>query len=250
MTAGRRRTAGWPRFGFGRGGPGKDWHRDTPLTARPAVSRRPPPSEEPTDVSLPRRPPALLAAPFLALALLLAGCSSGTAPEKAPVGVPGQGAAGPQSDAASTLPTSPGPVPVPSPAEIPDLGRNPGPDPRRGPAGLRGDRRGGRLLPLQRGPVQPRRTGPGWEPVAGPWPAHNGMDGWTDRPWRATAGRPRVSTPLPTPAAGSPTPGHCCRTTSTPGSRSTARASSASRWKAPSTTSWRSTTTARRASAP
>ncbi|CAM5515144.1 Aspartate--tRNA(Asp/Asn) ligase [Streptomyces badius] len=49
---------------------------------------------------------------------------------------------------------------------------------------------------------------------------------------------------------GPPDPGHCCRTTSTPGSRSTARASSVSRWKAPSTTSWRSTTTARRASAP
>ncbi|CAM5519115.1 hypothetical protein SBADM41S_04454 [Streptomyces badius] len=202
-------------------------------------------------MSLPRRPPALLAAPFLALALLLAGCSSGTAPEKAPVGVPGQGAAGPQSDAASTLPTSPGPVPVPSPAEIPDLGPETLaqiPAEARQAFVVTGEEadsyRSSAVLYSRADPAQ------GWEPVAGPWPAHNGMDGWTDHHVAGDRRSPTGVYTLTDAGGRPPTPGHCCRTTSTPGSRSTARASSASRWKAPSTTSWRSTTTARRASAP
>ncbi|MFD3813892.1 L,D-transpeptidase family protein [Streptomyces rubiginosohelvolus] len=132
-------------------------------------------------MSLPRRPPALLAAPLLALALLLAGCSSGAAPEKAPAGVPGQGAAGPQSDAASALRSSAGPTPAPSPAEIPDLGPE---TLAQIPAeaqqafvvtGEEADSyRSSAVLYSRADPAQ------GWEPVAGPWPAHNGMEGWTD----------------------------------------------------------------------
>ncbi|MFD4747044.1 L,D-transpeptidase family protein [Streptomyces rubiginosohelvolus] len=132
-------------------------------------------------MSLPRRPPALLAAPLLALALLLAGCSSGAAPEKAPVGVPGQGAAGPQSDAASALRSSPSPVPAPRPAEIPDLGPETLaqiPAEARQAFVVTGEEadsyRSSAVLYSRADPAQ------GWERVAGPWPAHNGMEGWTD----------------------------------------------------------------------
>lgn len=68
-------------------------------------------------MSVPRRPPALFAAPLLVLALLLTGCSSDGAPAKTPVGAPG-----PQSDAASVRRASPSPDPTPSPAGIPGLG--------------------------------------------------------------------------------------------------------------------------------
>ncbi|MGW1298125.1 L,D-transpeptidase family protein [Streptomyces sp. NPDC002533] len=130
-------------------------------------------------MSLPRRPPALLAAPLLALVLLLTGCSSGAAPEKAPAGVPGQGAAGPQSDAASALRASPSPTPTP--AEIPGLG----------PETLAQIPTEARQAFVVTGEeVDAHRssavlysrvdTAKGWEPVAGPWPAHNGMEGWTD----------------------------------------------------------------------
>ncbi|MFJ9322481.1 L,D-transpeptidase family protein [Streptomyces globisporus] len=132
-------------------------------------------------MSLPRRPPALLAVPLLALALLLAGCSSGAAPEKAPAGVPGQGAAGPQSDAASALRSSAGPTPAPSPAEIPDLGPETLaqiPAEARQAFVVTGEEadsyRSSAVLYSRADPAQ------GWEPVAGPWPAHNGMEGWTD----------------------------------------------------------------------
>ncbi|MET9942855.1 hypothetical protein ABZ086_33730, partial [Streptomyces halstedii] len=74
-------------------------------------------------MSVPLRPPALLAAPLLVLALLLTGCtSSGATPATAPVGAPGQGAAGPESDAASVRRSSPSAAEAPSPAEIPGLG--------------------------------------------------------------------------------------------------------------------------------
>ncbi|MFJ6609862.1 L,D-transpeptidase family protein [Streptomyces sp. NPDC091289] len=134
-------------------------------------------------MSVPRRPPALLAAPLLVLALLLTACASGAAPAPArtPAGAPGQGAAGPQSDAASALGVSPGPTPAPSPAEIPDLG----PETRAAiPAEARqafvvtgeeaDSNRSSAVLYSREDPVK------GWQPVAGPWPAHNGMEGWTD----------------------------------------------------------------------
>ncbi|MFC9478269.1 L,D-transpeptidase family protein [Streptomyces griseus] len=132
-------------------------------------------------MSLPRRPPVLLAAPLLVLALLLTGCSSDAAPAKTPEGVPGQGAAGPQSDAASALRASPAPTPTPSPAEIPDLGPETLaqiPAEARQAFVVTGEEadsyRSSAVLYSRADPAQ------GWEPVAGPWPAHNGMEGWTD----------------------------------------------------------------------
>ncbi|MER7696437.1 MULTISPECIES: L,D-transpeptidase family protein [unclassified Streptomyces] len=132
-------------------------------------------------MSVPRRPPALLAAPLLALALMLAGCSSDTAPVKSPVGAPGQGAAGPQSDAAPGLRASPATSPAPRPAEIPGLG----PETRAAiPAGARQAFvvTGEEADANQSSAVLYSRedTARGWRPVAGPWPAHNGMEGWTD----------------------------------------------------------------------
>ncbi|MFD4028205.1 L,D-transpeptidase family protein [Streptomyces sp. NPDC058576] len=128
-------------------------------------------------MSVPRRPPALLAAPLLALALLLTGCSSGAAPAKTPVGAPGQGAAGPQSDAASALRSSP----APRPAEIPDLGPETLaqiPAEARQAFVVTGEEadsnKSSAILYSREDPAR------GWEPVAGPWPAHNGMEGWTD----------------------------------------------------------------------
>ncbi|WP_406190970.1 L,D-transpeptidase family protein [Streptomyces griseus] len=132
-------------------------------------------------MSVPRRPPALLAAPLLALALLLTGCGSDAAPAKTPEGVPGQGAAGPQSDAASVLRASPAPTPTPSPAEIPDLGpqtRAAIPAEARQAFVVTGEgadsHQSSAVLYSREDPAQ------GWQPVAGPWPAHNGMEGWTD----------------------------------------------------------------------
>ncbi|WDG30185.1 L,D-transpeptidase family protein [Streptomyces sp. CA-278952] len=132
-------------------------------------------------MSVPRRPPALLAAPLLVLALLLTGCASGAAPAKAPVGAPGQGAAGPQSDAASALRASPSAAPTPSPAEIPDLGPETLahiPAEARQAFVVTGEEvdsnQSSAVLYSREDPVK------GWEPVAGPWPAHNGMEGWTD----------------------------------------------------------------------
>jgi len=132
-------------------------------------------------VSVPRRPHALLTAPLLALALLLTGCASGTAPAKTPVAAPGQGAAGPESDAASVLRSSPGAEPAPSPAEIPGLGpltRAEIPEEARQAFVVTGDdedsHRSGAVLYSREDPAQ------GWVPAAGPWDAHNGMEGWTD----------------------------------------------------------------------
>ncbi|WP_228993788.1 L,D-transpeptidase family protein [Streptomyces sp. DH8] len=140
-------------------------------------------------MSVPRRPPALLAAPLLALVLLLTGCSSEPAPVKLPVGAPGQGAAGPESDAAparraSSGPdagTVPTPSPTPSPAAIPGLGPE---TLAKIPAearqafvvtGEEADANRSRAALYSR----EGRAG-GWKPVAGPWDAHNGMKGWTD----------------------------------------------------------------------
>ncbi|MFJ5887843.1 L,D-transpeptidase family protein [Streptomyces californicus] len=137
-------------------------------------------------MSVPPRPSALFAAPLLVLALLLAGCSSGPAPAKAPVGAPGQGAAGPESDdAASARRASSGPAaapsPTPSPAAIPGLG----PETL---AAIPAEARqafvvtGEEADANQSSAVLYSRQDPakGWQPVAGPWNAHNGMEGWTD----------------------------------------------------------------------
>ncbi|MDQ0985706.1 L,D-transpeptidase family protein [Streptomyces sp. V2I9] len=136
-------------------------------------------------MSVPRRPPALLAAPLLVLALLLTGCSSGPTPAKAPVGAPGQGAAGPESDASSVrrAPSGPEtvPAPAPTPATIPGLGP-------QTLAEIPAEARqafvvtGEEADANQSSAVLYSREGPGkgWEPVAGPWDAHNGMEGWTD----------------------------------------------------------------------
>ncbi|MFI7285497.1 L,D-transpeptidase family protein [Streptomyces anulatus] len=132
-------------------------------------------------MSVPRRPPALLAAPLLVLALLLTGCASDSAPAKAPVGAPGLGAAGPESDAASVRRASTSPEPTPSPAAIPGLG----PETL---AQIPAEARqvfvvtGEEADSNQSSAVLHSREDPakGWRPVAGPWPAHNGMEGWTD----------------------------------------------------------------------
>ncbi|MFI1930845.1 hypothetical protein [Streptomyces sp. NPDC020330] len=132
-------------------------------------------------MSVPRRPPALLAAPLLVLALLLTGCSLGAAPAKAPAGVPGLGAAGPESGDASVRGASPSPEPTPSPAGIPGLGPK---TQARIPAGTRQVFvvTGEAADSNQSSAVLYHRETPakGWQPVAGPWPAHNGMEGWTD----------------------------------------------------------------------
>ncbi|WP_097867150.1 L,D-transpeptidase family protein [Streptomyces sp. rh34] len=132
-------------------------------------------------MSVPRRPPALLAAPLLVLALLLTGCSLGAAPAKAPGGVPGLGAAGPESGGASVRRASPSPEPTPSPVEIPGLGPE---TLARIPAETRqvfvvtgeaaDSNQSSAVLYSRESPAK------GWQPVAGPWPAHNGMEGWTD----------------------------------------------------------------------
>ncbi|MEW1612174.1 MULTISPECIES: L,D-transpeptidase family protein [unclassified Streptomyces] len=134
-------------------------------------------------MSVPRRPPALLTAPLLVLALLLAGtgCTSGTAPAKAPVGAPGKGAAGPESDAASVHRESAAAEPAPSPAEIPGLGpltRAEIPEGARQAFVVAGEdedaHRSSAVLYSREDLAR------GWVAVAGPWDAHNGMEGWTD----------------------------------------------------------------------
>ncbi|MFW3460703.1 L,D-transpeptidase family protein [Streptomyces sp. 058-1L] len=132
-------------------------------------------------MSVPRRPHALLTAPLLVLALLLTGCASGTAPAKAPVAAPGRGAAGPESDAASVLREPAEAEPAPSPAEIPGLGpltRAQIPEEARQAFVVTGEdedaNRSSAVLYSREDPAE------GWAPAAGPWDAHNGMEGWTD----------------------------------------------------------------------
>ncbi|MFF3092409.1 L,D-transpeptidase family protein [Streptomyces cyaneofuscatus] len=130
-------------------------------------------------MSVPLRPPALLTAPLLVLVLLLTGCASSGS--TAPVGAPGQGAAGPESDAASALRSSPSAEAVPSPAEIPGLGpqtRAEIPEDARQAFVVTGENedanRSSAVLYSREDPAE------GWVAVAGPWDAHNGMEGWTD----------------------------------------------------------------------
>ncbi|MFJ1590413.1 L,D-transpeptidase family protein [Kitasatospora albolonga] len=139
-------------------------------------------------MSVPRRPPALLTAPLLALALLLTGCGFSItstpitpATSAAPAAAPGQGAAGPESGAASVLRESASEEPAPSPAEIPGLGpltRAQIPDDARQAFVVTGEgedsNRSSTMLYTREDPAE------GWESSAGPWVAHNGMKGWTD----------------------------------------------------------------------
>ncbi|MFJ4962399.1 hypothetical protein EES43_13725 [Streptomyces sp. ADI96-02] len=139
-------------------------------------------------MSVPRRPPALPTAPFLLLVLLLTaplllltGCSSDTAPA-----AQRQGAAGPNSDAASVRggtpdAASPEKDPVRPPREIPVLGprtRAQIPDEARQAFVVTGEgvdsNRSSAMLYSREDPAE------GWHPAAGPWEAHNGMAGWTD----------------------------------------------------------------------
>ncbi|WP_031084210.1 lipoprotein [Streptomyces sp. NRRL WC-3549] len=124
-------------------------------------------------MSVLRRPYVL----FVALLLLAAGCSAGAAENPAP-----RGAAGPESSAGPSAPSSASarPVPVP-PAEIPALG----PQTRAQiPAGagqavvVTGDGAdSNRSVVMVYGRDDPAT---GWRPVTGPWAAHNGKRGWTD----------------------------------------------------------------------
>lgn len=122
-------------------------------------------------MSVPRRPYVLLVALFL----LVIGCSAGavhTFDPSAP-----RGAAGPTASATQSRPVEP----LRSPTDIPGLG----PLTRaRIPATARQA-----VVVTGEGPDSPRSTvvlhrfddpALGWRPEAGPWPAHNGMRGWTD----------------------------------------------------------------------
>ncbi|MEV6078445.1 MULTISPECIES: L,D-transpeptidase family protein [unclassified Streptomyces] len=128
---------------------------------------------------VPRRPYVLFAAPFVLLALLLTGCSREAADSTAAAlaGPPG-GAAGPESAAMAgrATPTQPA-----RPQEIPYLG--PGtrgliPSTARQALVVTGEaadsNRSTAVLYTRDGPTK------SWRPAAGPWPAHNGMRGWTD----------------------------------------------------------------------
>ncbi|MEV1047070.1 L,D-transpeptidase family protein [Streptomyces sp. NPDC049916] len=132
-------------------------------------------------MSVPRRPSALLAAPLLALLLLLTGCAS--APSSEPASDPVRGAAGPRSDVASGHRSSPRAThtPAPTPAEIPGLG----PGTR---ASIPEDARQAFVVTGEEADANQSSatlysredSARGWKPVAGPWQAHNGMEGWTD----------------------------------------------------------------------
>ncbi|MFE4690810.1 hypothetical protein ACFRH6_12210 [Streptomyces sp. NPDC056749] len=123
-------------------------------------------------MSVPRRPHVLLVVMFL----LVIGCSAGAVQTSDPE-APG-GAAGPGSGTGRALSVEPSRTP----AEIPDLG----PETRaRIPATARQA-----LVVTGQGPDSNRSAvvlhslddpALGWRPEAGPWPAHNGMEGWTDR---------------------------------------------------------------------
>ncbi|MER5552064.1 hypothetical protein ABT001_10335 [Streptomyces sp. NPDC002793] len=122
-------------------------------------------------MSVARRPYVLL----VLLLLLVIGCSSGavqTADPAAPRGADGPGASAVQSRTAE---------PLRRPSEIPGLG----PQTRAQiPATARQA-----VVVTGEGPDSNRSTvvlhsfddpALGWRPGAGPWPAHNGMRGWTD----------------------------------------------------------------------
>ncbi|MFE7750086.1 hypothetical protein [Streptomyces sp. NPDC057428] len=119
-------------------------------------------------MSVARRPYVLLVILFL----LIIGCSAGavrTTPEP-------KGAAGPQA-AAVPLAVEP----LMPPADIPGLGpgtREQIPDTARQALVVTGSgpdsNRSTAVLYSRDDPAR------GWRPDSGPWPAHNGMEGWTD----------------------------------------------------------------------
>ncbi|MFH9465951.1 L,D-transpeptidase family protein [Streptomyces clavifer] len=118
-------------------------------------------------MSLPRRPHVLLVVLFL----LVIGCSAGAVQSTAP-----RGAAGPESSAAASSPAEPV-----RPREIPGLGplvRAEIPATARQAVVVTGEgpdtNRSSAVLYTRDDPAL------GWRPEAGPWPAHNGREGWTD----------------------------------------------------------------------
>ena len=120
-------------------------------------------------MSASRRPYATLVALVL---LALTGCSTeAPAPPASPAP---SGAAGPQSMPAA------GRTKAPRPAEIPALGprtRAAVPATARQAVVVTGDAADSNqstVVLYTRDPVK------GWRPAAGPWPAHNGLEGWTD----------------------------------------------------------------------
>ncbi|GHA98866.1 MULTISPECIES: L,D-transpeptidase family protein [Streptomyces] len=118
-------------------------------------------------MSLPRRPHVLLVVLFL----LVIGCSAGAVQSTAP-----RGAAGPESSAAASPPAEPV-----RPREIPGLGplvRAEIPATARQAVVVTGE---GPDTNLSSAMLYTRDDPAlGWRPEAGPWPAHNGREGWTD----------------------------------------------------------------------
>ncbi|WP_326698548.1 hypothetical protein OG909_15165 [Streptomyces sp. NBC_01754] len=128
-------------------------------------------------MSVLRRPYVL----FVALFLLVAGCSAGAAePSSAPGGAAGPESAMWPSESPSALPpTSVAAVPAP-PAEIPALGpqtRARIPAEARQAVVVTGDGADSNRSAIS---VYTRDDTTGWKSVAGPWAAHNGMKGWAD----------------------------------------------------------------------
>ncbi|MGW8889841.1 L,D-transpeptidase family protein [Streptomyces sp. NPDC055749] len=119
-------------------------------------------------MSASRRPYAALVALVL---LALTGCSTDPASPPTPSGAPG-----PQSMPAPERTKAP----APRPAEIPALGpttRAAIPATARQAVVVTGDSPDSNqstAVLYTRDPVK------GWQPAAGPWPAHNGLEGWTD----------------------------------------------------------------------
>ncbi|MBM7437826.1 hypothetical protein [Streptomyces sp. HB132] len=122
-------------------------------------------------MSVTRRPYALLVVLFL----LVIGCSAGAVQTTDPAGP--RAAAGPGASAGQPWSVEP----LRHPAEIPDLG----PQTR---AQIPAEARQAVVVTGQ-GPDSNRSEvvlydlddpALGWRPGAGPWPAHNGMEGWTD----------------------------------------------------------------------
>ncbi|MEV6259453.1 L,D-transpeptidase family protein [Streptomyces sp. NPDC051784] len=122
-------------------------------------------------MSVPRRPYVLLVALFL----LVIGCSSGAVQSSDPSGP--RALSGPGASAAPPRDVEP----FVAPAEIPGLGPQ---TLAQLPATARQA-----VVVTGQGPDSNRSAvelysrddaARGWRPVAGPWPAHNGMEGWTD----------------------------------------------------------------------
>ncbi|MER5982585.1 L,D-transpeptidase family protein [Streptomyces sp. NPDC001787] len=133
-------------------------------------------------MSVPRRPSLRSTAPILLLILLLTGCSmvAPDATDASPAGPP-RGAAGPEPavEAMRAAPSSP--APPARPAEIPGLG--PGTRALIPSTALQAFVVTGEAADSHRATAAlytrdaPARS---WRRLTAPWPAHNGMKGWTD----------------------------------------------------------------------